>query len=144
MIPAITKIALTFRLPFLNVFEKVLTPNQLPTRSFTRVVFIVSFGFALTNSLALATMRIATSFLTTAVVFSTTAAVKSELELENTPAPYQSAFQAAGPPPAPSPTLFDFAPQFGNWMVLQQEPAMAAVYGTLSDGGTAVEVCWML
>lgn len=45
------------------------------------------------------------------------------------------------PPPAPLPTqLFGFGYAFGDDMVLQQAPSKAAVYGFLSEGGTAVEV----
>ena len=51
------------------------------------------------------------------------------------------ALSNADPTPAPLPTqLFGFGYAFGDDMVLQQAPAKAAVYGFLSDGGTAVKV----
>ena len=52
-----------------------------------------------------------------------------------------SAAAAAGkPPPAPPLPAFGFSPVFGDYMVLQQAPAAAAVYGTVLPGTTAVTV----
>ena len=36
--------------------------------------------------------------------------------------------------------LFGFSPVFGDWMVLQQAPAVAAVYGAVPTGATGVQV----
>ena len=48
---------------------------------------------------------------------------------------------AGPPPPSPLPTQeFGFGYAFGDNMVLQRAPARAAVYGFVSDGGTAVKV----
>jgi hypothetical protein len=56
-------------------------------------------------------------------------------------APADSMGAALAPPPAPAgPPPFSFTPGYGNWMVLQQAPAQAAVYGVLGPGGTAVQV----
>ena len=43
------------------------------------------------------------------------------------------------PPPSPTPS-FAFSSGFGNWMVLQQAPAKAAVYGPIDANATGVEV----
>ena len=52
-----------------------------------------------------------------------------------------SAAAAGGkPPPAPPPPAFGFSPVFGDYMVLQQAPAAAAVYGSVLPGTTAVTV----
>ena len=47
---------------------------------------------------------------------------------------------AGAPPPPPAPPAFGFGSVFGSWMVLQQQPAAAAVYGLMGPGGTAVKV----
>jgi hypothetical protein len=46
---------------------------------------------------------------------------------------------AAAPPPPPHAGV-SFNASFGSYMVLQQQPAKACVYGMLGDGGTAVSV----
>lgn len=46
---------------------------------------------------------------------------------------------AAGKPPPPTPT-FGFSPVLGDWMVLQQSPAAAAVYGIAPESATGVTV----
>jgi hypothetical protein len=46
---------------------------------------------------------------------------------------------AASPPPPPTAGL-SFNASFGSYMVLQQQPAKACVYGMLGDGGTAASV----
>lgn len=43
----------------------------------------------------------------------------------------------APPPPQPS---FGFSPVLGDWMVLQQSPAAAAVYGVAPESATGVTV----
>jgi sialate O-acetylesterase len=48
---------------------------------------------------------------------------------------------AAGkPPPAPPPPAFGFSPVLGEWMVLQQSPAAAAVYGVAPESATGVTI----
>ena len=51
-----------------------------------------------------------------------------------------TAAAATAPPPPPPPPAFGFSPVFGDWMVLQQAPAAAAVYGTAPAGASAVTV----
>jgi hypothetical protein len=51
------------------------------------------------------------------------------------------ALGAAGrPPPPPPPPSFGFSPVLGDWMVLQQSPAAAAVYGVAPTSATGVTV----
>jgi sialate O-acetylesterase len=45
-----------------------------------------------------------------------------------------------GAPPPPPPPSFGFSSVLGDWMVLQQNPAAAAVYGPVSAGATGVTV----
>lgn len=52
-----------------------------------------------------------------------------------------SSQEAGPPPPPPSPQeLFGFSPVLGDWMVLQQAPAAAAVYGPAPVGASSVTV----
>lgn len=52
-----------------------------------------------------------------------------------------SATAAGGrPPPPPPPPSFGFSPVLGDWMVLQQSPAAAAVYGVAPESATGVMV----
>ena len=44
------------------------------------------------------------------------------------------------PPPPPPPPSFGFSAVLGDWMVLQQAPAAAAVYGPAPVGATGVTV----
>jgi sialate O-acetylesterase len=44
------------------------------------------------------------------------------------------------PPPPPPPPSFGFSPVLGDYMVLQQSPAAAAVYGVAPESATAVTV----
>ena len=45
-----------------------------------------------------------------------------------------------GPPPPPAPPSFGFSAVLGDWMVLQQQPSAAAVYGTATIGAKSVTV----
>jgi hypothetical protein len=52
-----------------------------------------------------------------------------------------SSREANKPPPPPPPLpVFQFSPTFGDDMVLQMQPAAAAVYGFTGEGGSAVSV----
>jgi sialate O-acetylesterase len=55
-------------------------------------------------------------------------------------APALAAAGAGRPPPPPPPPSFRFSPVLGDWMVLQQSPAAAAVYGAAPVGATGVTV----
>eukprot|EP01052_Picozoa_sp_SAG31_P017618 SAG31_NODE_1213_length_9359_cov_4.298164_13_plen_206_part_00 len=59
-----------------------------------------------------------------------------------TPHPGPRLAQPKTPPPPPLVLMpeFSFGPAFGTNMVLQQQPAKAAVYGYLGAGGTSVKV----
>ena len=53
-----------------------------------------------------------------------------------------SSSKPSPPPPRPPPPLpgFQFSPVFGDDMVMQMQPAAAAVYGFTGEGGSAVSV----
>ena len=88
---------------------------------------------------------------TVAALLCTAAAASQGYSMSTVTATAAAAAARGAPPPAPSPPVFGFSPVFGDWMVLQQAPAAAAVYGTatastksvtvtVSDGKTSYDV----
>ena len=88
---------------------------------------------------------------TVAALLCTAAAASQGYSMSTVTATAAAAAARGSPPPAPAPPVFGFSPVFGDWMVLQQAPAAAAVYGTatastksvtvtVSDGKTSYDV----
>ena len=77
---------------------------------------------------------------TVAALLVTAAAASQGYSMSAVTATAAAAAARGAPPPAPAPPVFGFSPVFGDWMVLQQAPAAAAVYGTATSSTKSVTV----